>query len=99
MLTARHFAENAASGPHINLFRFNRLQTALAVHIQVLPERGSRESGKELEPERNTHMKRHSKGLAVITGASTGIGAVYAHRPAHPRSDLLLAPPNHEPLP
>lgn len=38
------------------------------------------------------------KGTAVITGASTGIGAVYASRLAHMGYDLIIIARNHNRL-
>src|SRR5262249_55140673 len=43
-----------------------------------------------LKRRRKMITEQNSKGLAVITGSSSGIGAVYADRLAQPGYDLLL---------
>ncbi|WP_038904659.1 SDR family NAD(P)-dependent oxidoreductase [Dickeya zeae] len=45
-----------------------------------------------------TFATQPSKGTAVITGASTGIGSVYANRLAHMGYDLIIVARNHNRL-
>jgi uncharacterized protein len=45
---------------------------------------------------KDMHMNTISMGLAVITGASSGIGVVYADRLARRGYELLLVAPHRE---
>jgi short-subunit dehydrogenase len=66
--------------------------------VDDLPKAALRERPIALGLARTKPMNSHSQGLAAITGASTGIGAVYADRLARRGYDLFLVARNQERL-